>query len=325
MAAKKKKSKKKRRPRGRRAFWSGAISFGLVNVPVELFPSARRTRVSLRMLGEDGTPLRRRYYDPETGETVEGDEIIRGYETEEGDYVLVTDEELEAIAPKKSREIDLRRFVDLEEIPPLFFERAYYLTPSGETTKAYRLLARVLEQSERAGIASFVMRGKEYLVAILAEEGILHAQVLRYEEEIRAPSQVGLPEEQQRDPGQVKRFAKAIRSASTDELDRAELEDAYSKRVRERVEEKRKRGEDVVSAAPQADAEEPGGEQDLLETIRRSLQVQEDGSSRDGQGETEDLEALTKDELYERAQEADISGRSKMKKVELVEALRATQ
>src|SRR5690606_31886465 len=99
--------------------------------------------------------------------------ILRGYEWAEGEYVVVRDEELEAIEPKKTREIDLRRFVDLSEIPPLYFERTYFLTPDGNSNKAYRLLAEVMERKQRAGIATFVMRDREYLVAILAENGIL--------------------------------------------------------------------------------------------------------------------------------------------------------
>src|SRR5207248_7073669 len=107
---------------------------------------------------------------------------------------VVTDEELERLAPEKSRDIDLRRFVEAEAIPPMYFERSYFLVPAGGSAKAYRLLAATMEETHRAGIATFVMRGKEYLVAILSENGILRAETLRFSDEIRSPEDVGLPE-----------------------------------------------------------------------------------------------------------------------------------
>ena len=111
------------------------------------------------MLGEDGTPLARRYYDPGTGKEVPDKAIVRGYEVDEGEFVVLEDKELEALAPEKSRNIDLRQFVPLDQLDALYFERAYFLTPSGESTKAYRLLARAMEKAEKVGIGTFVMRG----------------------------------------------------------------------------------------------------------------------------------------------------------------------
>ncbi|HEY0671085.1 MAG TPA: Ku protein, partial [Longimicrobiales bacterium] len=168
-----------------RSFWSGTITFGLVSIPVNLFPGVRSQRAALRMLADDGTPLQRRFYCEKQNREVNGDEIVRGYETAKGKYVVVTDDELEALEPKKSRDIDLRRFVPAEDIDPLFFERSYYLAPAGESVKAYRLLAETMEKTGRAGIATFVMRGKEYLVAIVAEDGLLRADTMRFADELR--------------------------------------------------------------------------------------------------------------------------------------------
>jgi DNA end-binding protein Ku len=160
-----------------RAFWSGTLSFGLVSVPVYLYPATRRHRVALRMLGPDGTPLSRRYYSGgdggddreggESGEEVPYQELVRGYELPSGEYVTVTDEELASLAPEKSREIDLRRFVPAEQVPPLFFDRPYFLTPAGESSKAYRLLADVMETSGRAGIATLQGTAAEAVAACL--------------------------------------------------------------------------------------------------------------------------------------------------------------
>jgi DNA end-binding protein Ku len=163
-----------------RPLWSGTITFGLVSVPVDMYPANRSDRAPLRMLSPDGVPLSRRYYSQESGRDLDDDQMIRGYEIEKGKYILVTDDELEKLAPRKSRDIDLRRFVDEQAIPPIYFERGYYLTPGAGTEKAYRLLAKIMEDSGRVGIGTFVMRGKEYLVAIAAENGILRAQTLRF-------------------------------------------------------------------------------------------------------------------------------------------------
>lgn len=254
-----------------RAFWSGTIAFGLVSVPVYLYPATRRSRVSLRMLGPEGTPLARRYFNPETGEEVPYGNLTRGYEIEKGEYVTVEDEELEGLAPEKSREIDLRRFVPAEAIHPLYFERPYFLTPAADSNKAYRLLAHAMEKAGRAGIATFVMRGKEYLVAILAEGGILRAETLRFHDEVRTPETVGLPEKPDLDRHTVRRFEKAVEEATAKALDPEELTDDYTRRVEALVRDKRKRGEGVVETA-EAEAEEEREEPtDLMNVLKWSL------------------------------------------------------
>ena len=143
MARKKKpKSRGKRRARaaGLHPFWSGTISFGLLRVPVNLFPAKRDAGVSLRMLAPDGTPVEQHYYCPRDEQHVPQEHLDRGYPLEDDRYVIVQDEELEALAPEKSRDIDLREFVDITEVPPAMFERPYFLTPAGDSTKAYCLL-----------------------------------------------------------------------------------------------------------------------------------------------------------------------------------------
>ncbi len=259
-----------------RALWSGTLTFGLVSIPVNLFPGHRSTRVSLRMLSPEGTPLSRRYYDPETGREVDRRDLVRGFPLDDDRFVTLSDEELESLAPEKSREVDLRRFVPRGQIDPLHFRRAYFLTPAGPSNKAYRLLADVMERTDRAGIATFVMRGKEYLVSILADNGILRAQTLRFDEQVRSPEEVGLPEPEDAPEERVEALAEAIRSSAEEELDEDELRDRGSERLLRLVEEKRERGEDVVgrSAAPAPPDEEDDEEVeviDLMEVLRRSL------------------------------------------------------
>ena len=327
-----------------RPFWSGTISFGLVAVPVDLYPANRKRRVSLRMLGPDGVPLSRRYFSAK-GAEVSWDEIVRGYELEDERYVTVGDEELEALEPEKSRDIDLSRFVDAAAIDPVYFQRAYFLTPSGDSAKAYRLLAAVMEATGRAGIATFVMRGKEYLVAIFSEGGILRAATLRFADEIRSAEQVGLPEPEKVPKKAVDRVAKAIRAAAEPALDEDELADEDSRRLLAVIERKRKAGEDVVevpdAVAADEDDEEGAEVIDLMEVIKRNLRGasappprqerrssaggRSGGSRRAGRGSgaEERLEDLSKSDLYARAQEADVPGRSSMSKPELIRALRA--
>ncbi len=309
-----------------RSMWSGTISFGLVSIPVRLFPANRPSGVSLRMLDDDGTPLARRYYDPETDKEVSRDDIVRGYEIEKDEYVIVTEGELESLEPEKTRDIDLRRFVPADQLDPRFFERAYFLTPDGESTKAYRLLAAVMEDTGRAGIATFVMRTKEYLIAILAENGILRAETLRFHDEIRSVEGIDLPDRPKVPAARKKAMRKAIGKLTEEELDEAELADDYADRLRKLVKSKQKQGAVRTAPSAAAGADDEGGDIiDLMDVLKRSLQGGEAEArtpKRSG-GSGKNLSELTKAELYERAQEKDISGRSSMTKDELVAALKS--
>jgi DNA end-binding protein Ku len=255
------------------AFWSGSLSFGLVNVPVLVFPATRHSGVRLRMLSPDGSFLERRFFCPRDGKDVRADEIVRGFELDDRSYIVVTDQELEAIEPDKSREIDLREFVDLAEVAPAFLERGYYLTPLKEATKAYRLLADVMEQTRRAGIATFVMRDREYLVAIFAENGILCAETLRFHDEIRDPEDIGLPRSVPVPRQRVSAFERAIDALSRKALPREELVDEDTRRLRALIDKKKRAGKDLVRIDQEvADADsEDVGDIDLLATIRQSL------------------------------------------------------
>jgi DNA end-binding protein Ku len=255
-------------PAAPRGLWSGTITFGLVSVPVNLFPAQRAGGVSLRMLAPDGTPLSRRYYCPREEAPAPPEHILRGYEIEPDKHVTVTDEELEALEPRKSRDIDLRLFVKAAEINPLYFERAYFLTPAGDTNKAYRLLAETMQRSGRAAIGTFVMRDTEYLTAILAERGILRAEILRFQDEVRTPADVGLPEKPAVDAQRVRHFTSQI-DKLTGSFEPGELRDEHAERLRALAEKKRRQSKAVV--ATPAPAKAPPQEPDLVEVIRRSL------------------------------------------------------
>lgn len=318
-----------------RPFWSGTIAFGLVSLPVSLFPGNRGRSLSLKMVDSDGTPLARRYFCEKEKKVLARDEIVRGYKVEEDKYVVVEDRELEALAPEKSREIDLRRFVKLDEINPMYFERAYFLVPDEGATKAYRLLAKSMEDENRAGIATFVMRGKEYLVAIVAEKGILRAETLRFHDEVRSPEQVGLPEHEQVADDTVHEMQQSMRKLSEKAFKRDELKDQYVERVMQHVRRKLSSGKDVVRA-PEEVAEEVAEESnvvDLMEVLKERLKGRKEKQSENGHGKAagrrksgsrhteRELKKLSRNELYERARELDIPGRSTMSKKQLVETL----
>jgi DNA end-binding protein Ku len=311
--------------RGPRGFWSGTIAFGLVSLPVSLFVANRPGRVSLRMVDEDGTPLNRRYFCSREERMLRGDEIVRGYEVEKDKYVVVEDDELEALAPEKSREIDLQRFVAVSDIDPAYFERAYFLVPGGGGAKPYRLLARAMQDAGRAGIATFIMRGKEYLVAIVAEGGILRAEILRFRDELRSPEDVGLPKLAKPAADRVREIGKAMRKLHAGKLEEDELHDRYARRLEDLVQRKLDAGEDVVEAPEET---EPSGRDsadviDLLQVLKERMSEPDDArpkrSTDSGSG---DLEGRSKPELYERAKALGIAGRSGMNKKELIAAIR---
>ena len=259
-----------------RAFWSGTITFGLVSIPVNLFSGVRSHGVAFRMLSEDGTPLARRFFCPKQDREVSDDEIVRGYEITKDKYVVVTDDELEALEPRKSRDIDLRRFVPVDQIDPIYFERSYFLTPAGESTKAYSLMADSLESNERAGIATFVMRGKEYLIAITAENGIMRADTLRFADELRSAADVGLPKTEPKvKAAEVTKMRKLIDAHSKTTVPDSDLEDEYAQKVEKLVAKKEKKHQDVFEL-PEEEQEEASTDNsdviDLVEVLKRSLQ-----------------------------------------------------
>lgn len=258
-----------------RPMWSGVISFGMVSVPVNLLPAARSEGVHLRSLGKRKAALRREYYNPRTGKAVHAEHIIRGYEVDKDTFVPVHADELEAMRPAASRDIDLRRFVDASEINPLLFERPYFMVPAGTSNKAYRLLAAVMEKTGKAGIAHLVMREKGYLVAILSENGILRAQTLRYHDELRTPESIGLPERHKAPPAATKAMEKAVRGLMADELDTDLLKDEHRERLMALVEKKHKAGTDVVHVhAPEEEAEGdegPTSVHELMAALQASL------------------------------------------------------
>jgi DNA end-binding protein Ku len=314
-----------------RAFWSGTLTFGLVSVPVDLYPAVRSRRVPLRMLGPDDQPLVRRYFCSVDGKPLTNDDIVRGYENDDGSFTVVEAEELDALAPRKSRDIDLRRFVAREEIPRQLLERPYVLAPSGDSTKAYHLLAATMESSGRAGIATFVMRGKEYLAAIFAEGGTLRAVTMRFVTELRTPDDVGLPHAVRPSAERRQEIERAVAELTAEELDVTLLQDEYTAKMVELAQLKREAEQDVVEIEEAPPEDEDGGAEviDIMSVLRERMGAAR-GPARAQparapaarvQGD-DALAGKSKKELYEQAKKLDLPGRSSMSREELLAALR---
>jgi DNA end-binding protein Ku len=223
------------------------------------------------MLGPDGQPLARRYYSQKTEKDLDADELVRGYEIEKDKYVIVTDEELERLAPEKTRDIDLKLFVPEESIPPIYFERGYFLTPASGSQKAYKLLAETMKRSAQAGIATFVMRAKEYLVAIFSDNGILRAELMRFADELRTPGDVELPKKQKVPATSVRKFEKAISARTKKQFATSKLTDEQSEKLLKLVKKKKSQRKNIVEVEVEREEPSEGKVIDLVAVLKKSL------------------------------------------------------
>jgi DNA end-binding protein Ku len=175
-----------------RAIWSGSISFGLVNIPVKLFSAVSRRSVQFNQIdAKTGSRIKMKRVSAADDREVPYDDIVKGYELSSGDYVTVTEEEMAALDPEAVRTIDIEEFVSLADIDPILYDSAYYLVPDATTAKAYKLLATAMEESQRVGIARFVMRTKQYLAAVRPKDGRLLLNTMIYADEVVQPEEIG--------------------------------------------------------------------------------------------------------------------------------------
>src|SRR3954463_4553137 len=175
-----------------RSIWSDAISFGLVNVPVKLFSAVSKKTVRFHQLNQEtGNRIQQKRVDPETGEEVSYDQIVKGYELTKDRYVVITPEELDALDPEKTRTIDIEDFVDITEIDPVFYDHPYYLVPDKGAAKAYGLLLNAMRESGKVAIARVVLRSKEQLVAIRPAPGhVLMMETMIFADEVVPPDDI---------------------------------------------------------------------------------------------------------------------------------------
>lgn len=326
-----------------RPTWKGSISFGLVNVPVQLYTAVRSQDVRFRQLhGKTHARVRQQRIDVETGEEVDYNDLVKGYETEDGRYVIIDPDELRQLDPQASELIDIHDFVDLADIDPVYYERPYYLAPNGKAAaKPYRLLTDAMMREGKVAIASFVMRNKEYLAAIRARDDLLILSTMHHADEVVDPGDLdisGLIGDVEVREREVEMAQRLIDSLVTD-FEPESYEDSYRQRLTEFLEAKAQ-GQDVELPKVERDR---GGVIDLTAALEQSLERAGRGGSdagsrrssgRDtaqrGDGDraadqpTGDYGDLTRDELYELAQAREVPGRSSMSKRDLVAALEAT-
>ncbi|MDH6121166.1 DNA end-binding protein Ku [Kitasatospora sp. GAS204A] len=255
-----------------RPIWTGTLSFGLVAVPVGLYSATEDHSVHFRQL-QRGTSdrVRNQRVNERTGEEVEYRDVVKGFELAEGEYVVLDPVELEQISPGRSKSIEISGFVDLAEVDPIYFDKTYYLGPRGkEYGKVYGLLHRALADTNRAGLATFVMRGKQYLAAVRVEGEVLVLQTMHYAEEVRDPHREidNLPQAPAEPSEKELAAARQLIEMLSAQWKPEEYRDTYTEQVRELVEAKLA-GEEVVSAAP---APETTNVVDLMAVLERSLQ-----------------------------------------------------
>jgi len=260
--------------------WSGAISFGLVNVPVKLYSAVSKKTVRFNQLNaETGNRIQQKRVDPETGEEVGYDQIVKGYELTKDRYVVITPDELESLDPEKTRTVDIEDFVDLDEIDPVYYDHPYYLVPDKGATKAYGLLLGAMKQANKVAIARVVLRSKEQLVAIRPSGDVLMMETMLFHDEVVPSHDIeDLPEgkELKATDRELKMAQQLIDSLSS-EFDPTSYRDEYREKVLELIEMKAS-GQEI---AVQPEAPEPAKVPDLMAALEASLAaVKDDGGSK---------------------------------------------
>lgn len=255
-----------------RAIWTGSISFGLLNVPVKLYSAVSSRSISFRELREgDNARIRHRRVAEEDGEEVPYEKIVKGYEIAPEQFVVLSKQELEDLAPKKTKAIQIEDFVDLDEIDPIYFDRPYYLGPQQGAERAYALLVQAMHEQRKVAIARFVMRNKESLAAIRATGDVLTLATMRFSDEVVPPEQLDglLGEAKEVEPKKKEiEMAKALIDSLASEFNPSAYKDEYREELLALIERKA-RGEDVVSV--ETEAPKPTKAPDLMAALEESL------------------------------------------------------
>jgi DNA end-binding protein Ku len=254
-----------------RSLWTGSISFGLVNVPVALFSGVKDTDIHFRQLhAADHTPVETHRFCTEEDVEVPWEEIAHGYELKKGKQVVLTDSELAAAAPRKTRTIDIEAFVDLEEVDPIYFDHPYVLLPSGDSDgvrRAYRLLVEVMGKTDRAALGRFVLRTKEYLVIVRARSGRLTLTTMRFHDEVRPAKDVPAPAKKAKPSKQQADQALALVEALSCDWDPSRYKDRYQQRLKQVI--KRKEKGKTIKVPEREPEPEPVA--DLMAALEASL------------------------------------------------------
>jgi DNA end-binding protein Ku len=268
-----------------RAIWSGTISFGLLNVPVRLFSAVARRNIALREIRDsDSARIKHRRVAEGTDQEVPYENIVKAYELTPGQYVPLSKDEMAALAPEKTRAIDVQDFVDIEEVDPMYFDSPYYLGPAEGAEKAYSLLAAAMESSGKAAISRFVFRNKEHLAAIRATDGVLTLTTMRFHDEVVPPNDLddALPDKKPKVAKREQQMAEQLIDSLSTEFEPGAYKDEYREQLLALIEQKAE-GKEIV--APEAEAPKATKAPDLMAALEESIAaVKEKGGSGDGDG-----------------------------------------
>jgi DNA end-binding protein Ku len=260
-----------------RSIWKGSISFGLVNIPVGLYAAETREEINFTLLDRRNTArVRYQRVNEATGKEVPWEETVRGYEYEDGQYVILSDEDLKRANPAATQTVDILDFVELPEINPVFFDKPYYLAPDKRGFKSYALLREALARSGKVGIAKVVIRTKQYLAAVLPRNGVLVLELLRYAHELRDPGELELPGDDlrglgvsERELGMAERLIEGMATDWRPERYRDDYHDDLLALIERRVEAGQLEGVEEPAPKPA-----PAGAKvvDLMALLKRSLE-----------------------------------------------------
>jgi DNA end-binding protein Ku len=260
-----------------RPTWKGNISFGLVNIPIVLYPGEKRSELHFHMIdSRNRARIRYQRVNEVTGEEVPMSEIVKGYEYDDGNYVLLSDEDFEQASPEATKTVQIEDFVELDSIPKAYFEKPYFLAPGKGGEKGYVLLREALQRTGRVGIARVVIRTKEYLSAVIPQGNTLVLEILRYQHELRNPEELNLPE------GDTKKFkisakelelAEMLIDSMKAEWEPGKYKDEYSRVLMEWIEKKIRAGNTEALPEREEEASESEGKViDMMALLKRSLE-----------------------------------------------------
>ena len=254
-----------------RAIWKGSISFGLVNIPIALYPATRREELKFRLLRKsDLSPVSYKRVTEKDGKEVPWDQIVKGYEYEKGKYVVLKDEDFERVDLEATQTVDIQDFVHQEEIDPIFFYKPYYLEPQKGGDKAYVLLRDALKDSGKVGIAKVVIKTREYLAGVKPEDGVLVLELMHFADELADPGKLHIPKKIEVGKREMNMATTLIDSMSS-KWNPEKYKDDYREALMEVIEEKVEAGGKEIEEKPKK-APKPTKVIDLVSVLQKSLE-----------------------------------------------------
>jgi DNA end-binding protein Ku len=254
-----------------RAIWKGSISFGLVNIPIALYPATRREEFKFRLLRKsDLSPVSYKRVAEKDGKEVPWDQIVKGYEYEKGKYVVLKDEDFERVDLEATQTVDIQDFVDQEEIDPIFFYKPYYLEPQKGGDKAYALLRDALKDSNKVGIAKVVIKTRQYLAGVKPEDGVLVLELMHFADELADPGKLHVPKKTEVGKREMN-MAKSLIDSMSSKWNPEKYKDDYREALMEVIEEKVEAGGKEIEEKPKK-ARKPTKVIDLVSVLQKSLE-----------------------------------------------------